>query len=126
MKKKRFNFIVTVDKNKIDKFANLSKDYHPLHENINFAKKKGFKNIVAHGLLISSICSSAVYKFYGNSHFILSQSFEYIKPVYMGEKIRVYVKCNLKNNLLKIEEMELKVKKNKELKTKGKILIKKF
>ena len=55
MKKKKFNFVTIVNKKKIIQFANLTKDFHPLHSNANFAKKNGFKNIVAHGLLISSI-----------------------------------------------------------------------
>ena len=126
MKKKKFNFVTIVNKKKIIQFANLTKDFHPLHSNINFAKKNGFKNIVAHGLLISSICSAIMYKFFGNSHFIISQSFEYMKPVYLGEKIKIHGVYSLKNKLLKLKEIEVKVKKNNELKSRGTILIRKF
>jgi len=107
-------------------FANLTKDFHHLHSNASFAKKRGFKDIVAHGLLISSICSAIMYKFLGNSYFIISQSFEYMKPVYLGEKIKIHGVYSLKNKLLKLREIEVKVKKNKELKSRGTILIRKF
>ncbi len=126
MKKKNFNFSIIINKKKIKQFINLIEDFHPLHSNVNFAKKKGFKNIVAPGLLISSICSSIMYKFLGNNYFIISQSFEYIKPICLGEKIKIHGVCSLKNKLLKLKEIEVKVKKSNELKSRGTILIKKF
>jgi len=126
LKKKNFNFAIIVNKKKIKQFANLVEDFHPLHSNTDFAKKKGFKNIVAPGLLISSICSSILYKFLGSNYFIISQSFEYIKPICLGEKIKIHGVYSLKNKLLKLREIEVKVKKNKELKSRGTILIRKF
>ena len=126
MKKRYFSFVIIVNKKKIMQFANLTKDFHLLHSSASFAKKRGFKDIVAHGLLISSICSSIMYKFLGNNYFIISQSFEYMKPVYLGEKIKIHGAYSLKNKLLKLREIEVKVKKNKELKSRGTILLRKF
>ena len=41
-------------------FAQLSKDYNPIHSDFNFAKSKGFDAPLIHGLLLSSQTSRLI------------------------------------------------------------------
>ena len=110
----------------IKDFSLLTKDFHKIHTSQVYAKKKGFKNIIAQGLLISSICSLTVYKLMGNTHFIVSQKFEYNKPIFLGEKIKIKGVCKIKNKILNLKEIQILVKNKKNIKSKGLILIKKL
>ena len=42
----------------IDSFAALTGDRHPLHTDKDYAKASGYKDVIAHGLLLSSYTSS--------------------------------------------------------------------
>ncbi len=62
----------------------------------------------------------------GNTHFIVSQKFEYNKPIFLGEKINIKGVCKVKSKVLKLKEIEIIVKNKKNIKCKGFILIKKL
>ena len=47
-------------KEDIQKFANLTYDFHPLHTDLKYSQANGFKNIIAHGLLLSSFSSKII------------------------------------------------------------------
>ncbi len=126
MKSKTVIFSKVLTKDIIKDFSLLTKDFHKIHTSQIYAKKKGFKNIIAHGLLISSICSLTVYKLMGNTHFIVSQKFDYNKPIFLGEKIKIIGICKIKNKILKLKEIQILVKNKKNIKSKGSILIKKL
>ena len=49
-----------ITKEDIQNFANLTNDFHPLHTSEAYSKANGFKDIIAHGLLLSSSLSSAI------------------------------------------------------------------
>ena len=126
MKYRTVKFSKIITEEIIREFSSLTKDFHKVHSSLTFAKKKGFKNIIAHGFLISSICSLTVYKLMGNTHFIVSQKFEYNKPIFLGEKINIKGVCKVKSKVLKLKEIEIIVKNKKNIKCKGFILIKKL
>ena len=66
-------------------FADISKDYNPVHFNKGFAKAKKFDACVSHGLLVGSL----VTEIGGQLGWLASgMSFEFKKPVYFGETIR--------------------------------------
>ena len=44
----------TVTKQDIGSFASLSGDFNPLHTDIEYAISEGYRDCVAHGLLLSS------------------------------------------------------------------------
>ena len=49
-----------ITKEDIQNFAILTQDFHPLHTSPDYAKSNGFKDIIAHGLLLSSYSSSII------------------------------------------------------------------
>lgn len=88
---KSFEIERKVTEEKINQFAELTGDYHPLHTNHQYAKRNGFKNIIAHGLLISSFSSALVaMKLIGENTLVLSQSFKYRQPALAGDHLKIY------------------------------------
>lgn len=80
----------SISEDKINQFAQLSGDYHPLHTDSEYAKKNGFKSILAHGLLISSFSSALIgMEIPGENAIVLSQSFNYKRPAYIGDTLKI-------------------------------------
>lgn len=111
----------------IQTFAELTGDFHPLHTSETYAKSHGFSNIIAHGLLLSSLSSTIIgMKLPGENAIVLSQMFKYKKPVYPETQLLI------KGVLEKIDErfalLEIKIKitsiDNKELFAIGKYSVK--
>jgi len=74
----------------IRNFANLTKDFHPLHTSVVYAKANGFEDIIAHGLLLSSFSSAIIgMKLPGENAIIMSQTFIYKNPVYPGTQLLI-------------------------------------
>ncbi len=73
-------------------FAGLSGDYNPLHTDAVFAASTQFGQRIAHGLLAGSISTglgASLGIFEGTTLALLSQSFEYEAPVFIGDTIRL-------------------------------------
>ena len=79
-----------LSKDDIQQFANLTSDFNPLHTNLKYSKANGFENIIAHGLLLSSFSSKIIgMKLPGENAIIISQKFNYKKPVYPGTHLLI-------------------------------------
>jgi len=69
-------------------FAELTKDYNPLHCDEEYAREKGFKNRVVYGMLGGSLFSTLVGMVCpGKRNLYLTQSLNFKKPLYPGEKL---------------------------------------
>ncbi len=51
----RFRVTRTFDNASVDAFADISKDYNPVHFSDRFARVRGFNGTVCHGLLVGSM-----------------------------------------------------------------------
>lgn len=68
-------------------FAQLSTDNNPIHLDEEYAKNTMFKKNIVHGILVSSLISSAVgTKLPGNGSIYMSQELKFLKPVYIDEE----------------------------------------
>ena len=66
-------------------FADISRDYNPVHFDERFSKVKNFDNRICHGLLVASLLTEIG----GQIGWLASgMSFEFRKPVYFGDTIR--------------------------------------
>ncbi len=86
-------FSITLDD--IKQFAYLTFDTNPLHLEKTYARERGYKDIISHGLLCVSLCSGIAYKsglFDKKVIGLVSQTIKYKKPVYVGEKLRFILK----------------------------------
>ena len=85
----------TITESDIAAFAGLTGDWHPLHTNVEYAKKTPFGERIAHGMLTLSIASALILRvgpyvaapksfiaFYG------MESVRHLAPVKIGDTIR--------------------------------------
>lgn len=76
-------------------FGDITLDYNPVHYDPRWAKAKGFRNLICHGLLVGSM----ICEFGGQIGWLATgMDFKYLKPVYFGDAIR----CTI--TITKIEE----------------------
>jgi 3-hydroxybutyryl-CoA dehydratase len=76
----------------VEKFAQASTDFNPVHLDEDYASKTIFKKRIAHGFLIGSFISAVLGNdFPGNGTIYLSQLMKFKAPVYLNDTIKVYV-----------------------------------
>jgi 3-hydroxybutyryl-CoA dehydratase len=72
-----------------EQLADLIGDHNPFHFEGEFIQKTRFKKPIAHGLLIGGmICHFGGDIFPGPGYLAESMNFQFLKPVYFGERIR--------------------------------------
>jgi 3-hydroxybutyryl-CoA dehydratase len=80
-----FSVSRTFTEKDVIQFADISRDYNPVHCDERFAKVKNFNGRICHGLLIAS----QVTEIGGQMGWLASgMTFKYRKPVYFGDTIR--------------------------------------
>jgi 3-hydroxybutyryl-CoA dehydratase len=84
------SFSIEISEEMIDMFQRISGDVNPLHANAVYAKKKGHKNRVVHGLLSSSFYSTLVGVYLpGQSCLLQGIETTFQKPVYPGDHLTI-------------------------------------
>ncbi len=106
-----------VSEDDIYKFADVSGDYNPIHIDSDFAEKSRFHGRITHGMLLVSYISAVLgNEFPGVGTIYLSQTINFLKPVFVGTKIKisVYIKefekekiAVLQTNILDVDEKVL-------------------
>lgn len=77
----------TVSARQIEDYGHASGDLNPLHMDPEVAKREGYRDRVAHGLLMMGICSSRITEALGQKPERLSAKFKDI--VYPGEQLQL-------------------------------------
>ncbi len=109
----------------IKDFSKLTGDYHPLHFDREYSIKNGFKDIIAHGLLLSSFSSALVgMKLPGKRTIIMRQTFDYLAPVYPNDLLIITGTVSKVDIRFSIIEMVITIKSNGILMSKGSYTIK--
>lgn len=108
MKKLSFNEIIIgqkaeysrlITETDIQRFAEVSGDFNPVHMDEEFAKKTFFKGRIAHGLLSASFISTVLAKeLPGPGSIYLRQELNFKRPVKIGDKITAKVEVISKDN----------------------------
>lgn len=84
------SFDKTILEEDLTKFGELTGDYNPLHCDAEYAKRKGFDDKVVYGMLAGSLFSTLVGMICpGEKNLYLSQTLQFRKPTYVGEKISI-------------------------------------
>ena len=84
-----FTVTRTFTEQDIKQFAEISKDYNPVHFDARFASVKNFKARICHGLLVASMLTEIG----GQIGWLASaMSFQFKKPVYSGDTISCHFK----------------------------------
>ena len=79
---------VVVTEDLLSSFVDLSGDKNPLHTDEDYAKKSIFKKRVAHGFIPAIYLSALIgTELPGPGSIYLSQTINFLKPVYIGDEI---------------------------------------
>jgi 3-hydroxybutyryl-CoA dehydratase len=82
----------TVKDEDIRIFAEVTGDKNPLHLDDEFASKTIFKRRIAHGILTAALISSVIgNRLPGNGTIYLSQTLNFLAPVYVGDEVTAKV-----------------------------------
>jgi 3-oxoacyl-[acyl-carrier protein] reductase len=88
-----FRFEKRITTEEIEAFAKLSGDYNPLHLNADFARARGFKQPVAHGILLAGFVSRMVgMQVPGAGALWMRQAFQWPAPVFAGDDIQFVIR----------------------------------
>ena len=84
----------------IESFTKTSEDRNPIHLNDEAGKASIFKSRVVHGMLSASLFSALLGEYLpGHGAIYLSQTLQFTKPVYPGDKVVASVTViNINNN----------------------------
>lgn len=70
------------------RFIVASGDSHPLHTNADFARSRGYRDVLVHGMCITALCSAFVAEEFVGSHGLLvSMSVDFRLPVFCDEPL---------------------------------------
>jgi len=120
---KTFSFSRTISNEDIQRFAEITGDFNPLHMDLEYCKKTRFKERIAHGFLTASLISAAISKEFPGAVY-LNQSLNFIKPVKIGDRVTALIKIlsmDEKHNFLKLST--ICINQNNEEVIKGNALI---
>lgn len=85
----KFEFTKTISNSEIELFSKATNDYHPLHTDIEYSNRNGFKNIIAQGFLLISYVSYVIgMELPGENAIILAQESKFLKPVFAGDQLQ--------------------------------------
>ena len=86
------SMILEVNKNLVDSFAEYTGDFNPLHVDDDYASKTNFKRRVVHGMAYGSFISKLIgMDLPGEGSLWISQSFNFLKPVFIGDKLHLQI-----------------------------------
>lgn len=88
----QFSYSQTITDADIKAFSGVSGDKNPVHMDDEYAENSRFKKRIAHGLMLASYFS-AIFgtKFPGPGCVYVSQSLNFLRPVYIGSTVKAIV-----------------------------------
>lgn len=79
------SFVYEINKEKMDQFLSITNDINPLHNNLDYAKSKGYEEKVVYGMLSASGLSTLAGVYLpGEKSLIHSVEIKFIKPVFLS------------------------------------------
>lgn len=108
----------------IDVFSKISGDTNPLHIDPAYAKEKGFKENISHGLLASSFFSTLVGIYLPGKYALLHTiDISFHKPIFPNSILSIYGEVTNKHDAFKIIEIKASISANKSTMIKAKIRV---
>jgi 3-hydroxybutyryl-CoA dehydratase len=88
----RAEAVHTVEERDIDRFADVSGDFNPVHMDADFAAATPFKTRIAHGMLSAAFISALLgSKLPGPGVIYVSQSLQFKRPIRIGDEVTTSV-----------------------------------
>ena len=115
---------VEITEEMVQKFAEVSGDFNPIHIDEEYASKTRFKRRIAHGILSAALISRALGQNLGPGGIYLSQSLKFMTPVFIGDTVSIELTVTNIREERGIGSVETLVKnQNGELCVKGEAMI---
>lgn len=84
------SFSICLTEDMMCSFKSITGDNNPLHNEVQFAKEKGYSDRVVYGMLTASLSSTLAGVYLpGENSLIREASYKFLKPVYIGDSILV-------------------------------------
>lgn len=101
----------------VRKFVEMTGDDNPLHIDARYAETTPFKDVVVHGMLGASFISTVIgTKLPGNGALWISQNFDFLAPVRIGDELTISCTVLKKNERERLLELDTKiVNQNKQI-----------
>ena len=112
---------LTVTGEHVQKFAEISGDYNPLHFDPEFTSKTRFKNLVAQGGLTTGLVHALVaMDMPGPGTVFLSQNWKFTAPVFIGDSITAEAEVLSVHDTKPVTQLKIVVtRQNKEVVLEG-------
>jgi 3-hydroxybutyryl-CoA dehydratase len=81
--------VVNLDFSDTMNFAEIARDWNPLHLDISHAKQNGFELPICHGAMTSSLFSGRLTEMFGPNTLYVDQYTKFIKPIPVGSKVKI-------------------------------------
>ncbi len=82
----------TIEQNDIQAFADVTGDHNPVHLDESYAQTTRFGRRIAHGMLTASLISSVLAnRLPGEGSVYLSQTLQFVAPVFPGDEVTARV-----------------------------------
>ncbi len=111
----------------VESYARITGDYNYVHMDEEKASRTFFKGRIVHGQLVGGMISALLStKLPGQGNIYLKQSFEFLKPVRIGETIRakaIIIEINEKKKTLVLDTFCLNDQDEIVLQGKAKVLV---
>ena len=101
-------FIVTEDV--VNKFADFSSDFNPIHIDQNFAKSRGYSRQVSHGVIQLSYLSKMIgMDFPGPGSIWMNQTVNWLLPVFVEDTIKIVLTIKGRSSSAKILTLSVEI-----------------
>ncbi|MCX6735959.1 MAG: MaoC family dehydratase [Candidatus Parcubacteria bacterium] len=118
------SFEVTITESDVQKFAELSGDYNPLHIDEAYAKETEFGGQVVHGMFLGSLVSRFVgMELPGKKALLMKEMLEFKKPARIGDRVAVEGTVVYKSESLRLIELLMEISTEKELLVSGSVYV---
>ena len=86
----RYELLRTITADAVDAFAGVSGDLSPLHIDSEFARERGFRGSVAHGMLLGAFVSELVGMYLpGENALLQSVNLKFLAPAYVNDTLKI-------------------------------------
>lgn len=104
-------FSVTVTEEALDTFKGITGDVNPLHNDADFAVKKGYKGRVGYGMLTAAYLSTLAGVYLpGEKSLIQGVELKFSQPVYVGDVLNIQGEVTEKNDTFKVIKVKVTIK----------------
>ena len=108
------HFQVTVTEQMMENFLAITGDVNPLHNDKEFAIRKGYENRVVYGMLTASFLSTLAGVYLpGKNSLIYETQIKFVKPVFPGDELTVSGTVEEKNDLFQVFTMKVVIRNQK-------------